>query len=133
VALAADLAADLEDETAAALLYPLLLPHADQVVVVGPGVVCMGSAARQAGALAGLLGLWESAEVHFDSALARNEALDAAPWLARTHLARASVLTRQGQTAPAAACLAEARSLAVRLGATQVLASCDRLNDSQSS
>jgi DNA-binding SARP family transcriptional activator len=127
LALAADLAADLADEAAAEELYPLLLPHGDQLAVVGPGVVCLGSVARQLGALAGMLGLWEVAELHLDAAEGRNGTLAARPWLARTHLARAAALARQGQAAPAAACLAEARSLATSLGSPQLLASCDRL------
>ncbi len=127
LALAADLAGELGDAEAAEVLYPLLLPHGDQLAVVGPGVVCLGSVARQLGALAGLLGLWEVAALHLDAALARNQALSALPWLARTHLARAAVLARQGQAAPAAACLADARSLARSLGWPQLLASCDRM------
>jgi tetratricopeptide (TPR) repeat protein len=127
LALAADLATELADEGAAEGLYPLLLPHGDQLAVVGPGVVCLGSVARPLGALAGLLGLWEVADLHLDAALARNGALAARPWLARTHLARAAVLARQGQAAPAATCLGQARSLATSLGSPQLLASCDGL------
>jgi DNA-binding SARP family transcriptional activator len=125
VALAAELCADVADESSAAVIYPLLLPHADRIVVIGPGVACLGSAARQAGALASLLGLGEAAAALFDLAEERNLALGATPWLARTHLARAAALARQGQAAPAAACLAAARQLAKDLGAAQILTSCD--------
>jgi tetratricopeptide (TPR) repeat protein len=126
MSLAADLCIELGDDAAAAALYAALLPYAEHNVVIGPGVACMGSASRQLGGLATLLGLWDDASRHLDVALTLNTALEATPWIARTHLARARLLGAQGLREQATVLRDAARSLAMALDAPQLLATCDR-------
>jgi tetratricopeptide (TPR) repeat protein len=65
-------------------LYQLLLPFAEQCVVVAPGLVCLGAVARFLGQLAMTLSRWDEAEVHFTAAVQRNTLLGARPVLAQT-------------------------------------------------
>jgi tetratricopeptide (TPR) repeat protein len=59
----------LQDRARAAQLYQLLLPFAEQCVVVEPGLVCLGSVARFLGQLAMTLARWDEAEAHFTAAV----------------------------------------------------------------
>lgn len=82
----------LQDTARAARLYQILLPFAEQCVVVGPGVACLGSVARFLGQLATTLSRWEEAEAHFTMALQRNAHLGARPALAQTQRHYAAML-----------------------------------------
>jgi hypothetical protein len=66
------------------LLAKLLAPYAPRLVVVGPGLVCRGSASRVMGLLAAAAGKWSDVERHFQCAVATHERANAAPLLART-------------------------------------------------
>jgi hypothetical protein len=77
----AELCVALGDRSRAARLYEHLLPYAERHVVVG-GALCFGSAARLLARLAALDGRSDEARVHFETALAREAALGARPWLA---------------------------------------------------
>jgi tetratricopeptide (TPR) repeat protein len=109
----ADVCAELGDVDRAAILYGLLAPHAGRIVVIGPGVVCAGSAARAAGRLAALVGRGDDADAHLAEAVRANIALGAAPALAHTHLAWAETARRRDEddTAHTAAALAIADEL----------------------
>ena len=80
----AQVCARLRDRARAAQLYQLLLPFAEQCVVVGPGLMCLGSVARFLGQLAMILARWDEAEAHFTAAVQRNTLLGAHPVLAQT-------------------------------------------------
>ncbi len=90
--LLADLSAGLGDARRSQILYELLLPYRDVNVVIGLGAVCLGSAARFLGRLAGATGRREEAAEHFERALAGNEALGAPVYLAQTQLDFAELL-----------------------------------------
>jgi tetratricopeptide (TPR) repeat protein len=113
VTMLADVCAELGDHERAATLYDVLAPHTARIVVIGPGVVCTGSAARAVGRLAALLGRWDDADAHFSEAVRVNTAIRAAPALAHTHVARAEAARRRGESSRehAAAALAIAGDL----------------------
>ncbi|HET9719708.1 MAG TPA: AAA family ATPase [Solirubrobacteraceae bacterium] len=89
-----DACAALGDERLAALLYPELLPLAGENVMIGHLVVCYGAADRYLGMLAGVLGEWERAEAHFESACELNRQMGARTWLAETEYQFARMLLR---------------------------------------
>ena len=68
------------------------MPYRDVNVVIGLGAVCLGSAARFLGRLAGAMGRRDEAVEHFERALAGNEALGAPVYLAHTQLEFAELL-----------------------------------------
>jgi len=78
----AHVAAILEHREAAAILYDWMRPYADRCIVIGFGDLCHGAVARGLGRLAHLLECWDEAFDHFESALAMNRRLGAAPLLA---------------------------------------------------
>ena len=82
----------LQDRPRAARLYQLLLPFAEQCVVIEPGLVCLGSVARFLGQLAMTLSRWDEAEAHFTAAVQRNTLLGARPVLAQTQRHYATML-----------------------------------------
>ena len=86
--------------------------------------VIPGSASRSLGLLAMALERWDEADDHLGSALEFNRAIGAAPWVARTHVARADLLVRRGRAGDDEAAQAElsaARAIGEELGLTQVL------------
>jgi tetratricopeptide (TPR) repeat protein len=95
VAYLAEAAAAIGDATHAQALHDLLEPYADRNVAVGFAATCMGSAARHLGLLADLLGRRKQAIAHFEAALAMNERMRARPWVARTQVELARVLSQQ--------------------------------------
>jgi class 3 adenylate cyclase/tetratricopeptide (TPR) repeat protein len=96
MALSAELCAELGDDRAAAVLYRLLAPYADQFVAAGNGI-CLGSVARYLGRLAATMGAYDEAAARFAAAAAAHTRIGAAAWLIRTQLDWACLLlTRQG-------------------------------------
>jgi DNA-binding SARP family transcriptional activator len=83
LALLVEVAAALGDVERAAVLYRLLEPYRD-LVILDPHEFSMGATARSLGLAATVLGRFEAAQAHFDHALALNERIGARPWLART-------------------------------------------------
>jgi DNA-binding CsgD family transcriptional regulator len=65
-------------------------------VMVGHLVACYGAADRYLGVTATVLGEWDAAEAHFQSALALNERLGARTWLAHTAHEYARMLLARG-------------------------------------
>jgi tetratricopeptide (TPR) repeat protein len=99
-ALLATIADELDATDHAAALCDWMLPYAEQFVVGAPEVV-MGSLARHLGAMQGLLGDFEAAEASFATAVERQTAARAWPWLARTHADIARMLDRRGASGDA--------------------------------
>jgi hypothetical protein len=69
-----------------------LTPYENLTVTAGAVTVCYGATGRYLGALAGVLGNWDAAEAHFETALAINQVMRAWPWLAHTQYAYAQML-----------------------------------------
>ncbi len=88
----ADACTTLGDVDAAEALYPELAAHAGTNVMVGHLVACYGSMDRYLGSMAALLGDWDLAESHYESALALNTRLGARTWLAHTAYGYARML-----------------------------------------
>ena len=85
-------AAVVGDRERAAEVYDLLSPYADRTVVIGPSFFCQGSVARGLGVLAGALERWDESMAHFETALAVDRAMGAAPYVALTERDRESVI-----------------------------------------
>lgn len=114
----AEVCVALGDQARAEQLYQLLTPYKDLSVMAGVATVCHGAAGRYLGALAGVLGDWDTAEEHFEAALVTNQAMRAWPWLAHTHYAYAQMLRLRcgaGDEQRAHALLDEALETAARL------------------
>ena len=101
LALAALLAARLDDPDAAERLYPVLLAHAaDNIAVFMPHpILFLGSASFYLGLLAALTSRWEEADTHYEAALRAHDQLGARPFLARTGYEYARMLLRRGRAA----------------------------------
>jgi tetratricopeptide (TPR) repeat protein len=91
----AEVCARLEDADRAGQLFELLLPYKQLTVTVGTAVVCYGSAARYLGLLATAMGDWDTATESFELAIARNNVMQAWPWLAHTQADFAAMLKRR--------------------------------------
>jgi DNA-binding SARP family transcriptional activator/tetratricopeptide (TPR) repeat protein len=121
-------AAVLGDPTHAAALHALLEPYADRNVAVGWASVCAGSASRNLGQLADLLGRRDEAIERLEAALAMNERMRARPWVIHTQLALARVLAqtpadRERATELFDSALTEARTL----GMPRTVAAAERV------
>ena len=115
----AEVCATLGDVSRAALLYDLLMPYHDRLVVLGSGAVCIGAIDRTLGQLANMTGRWDDAEEHFRRADELNRRALAAPFVARTQLDHAEMLytrRRRGDIARAESLLGAARATAENLG-----------------
>jgi DNA-binding CsgD family transcriptional regulator len=106
LAFLAELCTAFGDAGRAAVLYRLLLPYADHVLVLG-GIVFAGSAARYLGMLAATMSRWDAAQRHFEAALAMNARIGAHLPLGHTQHDYAAMLLRRGQAGDRAraACL----------------------------
>jgi len=96
-------AATIGDRQRAAEVYDLLSPYADRTVMVGPSFFCQGSVARGLGVIAGALERWDEAMAHFDTALAVDRRMGAAPYVTFTERDREKVLRARGGGRPAPA------------------------------
>src|SRR5205085_12105935 len=70
----------LSDVPRAAVLYDLLLPHAQSVASFW-NEASVGSVDRYLGLLCTITSRWKEAALHFEAALEMNEHLGARPWL----------------------------------------------------
>ncbi len=91
-----DACAVLRDEALAAELYTELAPLTGTNVMIGHLVVCYGAADRYLGKLAAILGEWERADEHFETAIALNRKMEMRTWLAHTEYEYARMLLAQG-------------------------------------
>jgi class 3 adenylate cyclase len=109
----------LDDARRAALLYDLLLPCAHRNVVIARAIACYGSVSRLLGLLAMTMRRWQEAIRHFEQALAKNTAMGARPYVARTCHDYAGMLLIRGLPSDrprAQALLDQALSIAEELG-----------------
>jgi len=79
-----EVTAALGDTRHAALLYDLLNPYADRLVVYGLFSACKGATTHWLGMLAATLQRWNDAVEHFENALETNARIGARPFLARS-------------------------------------------------
>ena len=109
----------LGDAASAAMLYGLLRPYGDRCVVLGYGLACWGSIARNLGLLATALRRWDDARAHFETALQVNGRMGARPWVAHTQHDYARLLLMRdapGDRELALQLLARALETAQKLG-----------------
>lgn len=126
----ADACFTLGEADVAAFVYPELERYRGDNVLIGHLVSCYGSADRYLGMLASVLGDWETAEEHFESALALNRALRARTWVAHTAASFARMLLarrRAGDLERASELLGEAIGLADSIGLVSLRASIGSL------
>jgi DNA-binding CsgD family transcriptional regulator/tetratricopeptide (TPR) repeat protein len=115
----ADACSQLGDEATAAVVYPELEPYQGSNVQVGHLVSCYGAADRYLGMLATVLGDWDRAEAHFESALRLNRDLGARTWLAHTSHEYGRMLLARGRPddrSAASSLLREGLALATEIG-----------------
>jgi DNA-binding CsgD family transcriptional regulator len=119
-----DACAALGDEATAALVYAELERLEGANVMIGHLVACYGAADRYLGMLAATLGESERAEEHFERGLKLNRRMGAMTWLAHTayEYARFLLAQRDGRRNQAGLLLAEAATLAERIGMPTLLA-----------
>jgi class 3 adenylate cyclase len=125
---AAEVAAFLRDAERAAILYELLRPHAERMVVV-VSAACNGSVWRYLGLLATTLGHFEDAEQHFEKAIDTARGLEAPPLAARAQCDYTDLLLARTATGDveralqlSSAALATARRLGMKVLAERALA-----------
>lgn len=75
VCLAADVCVQLADAARAAELYPMLLPFERYVAFTGPAALCAGPVSHTLARLASLMGHYDEAVAHFETALERLDRL----------------------------------------------------------
>jgi predicted ATPase/DNA-binding CsgD family transcriptional regulator len=115
---------------AAAELYRLLAPWSGRNVVAGAMVVCCGPVDRFLGMLCVVLERWDSAERHFEAALASSVHPDTRPWLAHAQFQYAGMLLERGRADDrqrACALLQDARLIAEDLGMSALQAHARQL------
>jgi tetratricopeptide (TPR) repeat protein len=120
----AQLCAFLRDAPRAKILYDLLHPYAARCVVVGHGLVCLGSVERFLALLATAQQRWPEAAAHFKAALQRNRQLGAHPLVALTQREYALMLLARneaGDRERAMRALDETLDLARQLGMQDLL------------
>jgi len=93
MAMYAEAAVQLQDRSAAAMLFAQLLAYPDQIAFTG--ATCEGSLAHYLGALATVLGRYDEAEAFFDTADRWNDAARAPFMASRTQLERGRMLLRR--------------------------------------
>jgi tetratricopeptide (TPR) repeat protein len=116
-----ELAAALADRGLARETYDVVVPFADQTVVVSPGLVCLGSTERALGVAAFCFGDLDRAVDHLERAIAANLCLDNRPFWTMARASLASALRqrdRPGDRARAVALLHAAIPDADSMGMT---------------
>lgn len=125
-----DVCCYLKDQSRAALLYELLAPFADRLMVVNAGLASCGVGSRYLGILATTLQRWEEAESHTQRAIEFQRRAGMWPWVAMTLYDFAEMLVaRSGDSIPDSArrSLDEAGELAARLGMARVTTKVEAL------
>jgi hypothetical protein len=112
-------------------LYPLLLPFAEQNIVLGArSQACLGSAHRYLGLLAATIGDVDLAERHYQAGIAMNERMGARPVTACVQHEYARLLQYRagpGDRARARLLIEQARATSLVCGMTQLLEWIERL------
>jgi DNA-binding SARP family transcriptional activator len=89
----------LGDEARAAALYEQLLPYRGLNVVVGLGILYVGSVELYLGELAATGERWDEADAHFEAARAMHEQMRSPSWFAHTDHRQARMLLTRGRPA----------------------------------
>ena len=116
--LISDLCHNLADSERAEILYRELHPGSESGCVIGFGIAYFGTIARRLGNLATTMQRWKVAEDHFAFALAREESIGAAPWVAHVLYDHSMMLVARGTRADrilAAQLLSRGREIAIEL------------------
>jgi class 3 adenylate cyclase/tetratricopeptide (TPR) repeat protein len=127
--LLADTCAFLEEAEHAPLLYQALIPYRHRNVVVGTALSCTGAVSRPLGRLAATLGDWDSAERHFEDAVAMNERVGTPLWTAYAKRDYADMLIardRLGDQDRAQRLLDEAHGVGQALGLDNLVRTAER-------
>jgi class 3 adenylate cyclase len=114
----------LSDAARATLLYDILLPYAERNIIVGTTAFCSGSASRQLGMMATLMGRYGDAERHFEYALAFDQKMSARPWVAHDQYYYAKMLLARaaaGDKAKALTLLQSSLDTAQALGMAKIV------------
>src|SRR5262249_55421887 len=125
-----EVVSDLDDRSAAEVLYARLRPISAQVLA--PILGCSGSFSLWCGMLAACLDRWDDAERHFADALAMNERLGARPYAVRARRAWAAMLLDRGvpdDTARARELIATGLAEAGTLGMAREIVRLERLRE----
>ncbi len=101
--------AQLGERSAAAELYPRVLPYRDRTVTSGRATSCVGSVSLSLGLMAAALGDERAAIAHLEDAVRRNDELGAVPFAAAARHALAGLI---GDEARASALIGEAQRAA---------------------
>jgi hypothetical protein len=123
VSMSAEVAGYVAERDAAAQLYPLLEPYAEQLI--WPGIGAHGAVARPLALVATVTERFDDADRHFATAAGIAERFGAPVWLARTQQEWAGMLLRRGQPGDverAEALLAAAAEAADRLSLPTIAA-----------
>jgi class 3 adenylate cyclase/tetratricopeptide (TPR) repeat protein len=129
VCLLAEAAAEIGDVEAAQQLYEALAPYAATPTAIAQ-ILPLGSTARVAGRLAALLGRWDDAEHHFQTALEANSVLGFHAWSAWTQFDYAAMLLRRASSTDhdrGRGLLTQAHAFATKSGMSKIVADCERL------
>ncbi|MDP9238482.1 MAG: AAA family ATPase, partial [Chloroflexota bacterium] len=114
----------LGDAARATTLYDLLLPYAARNIITGQPALCTGSASRQLGMMAAVMGRYDDAERHFEDALAFDQKMNARPWVAHDQYQYAKMLLARaaaGDKQKALGLLQGALNTAEELGMKKIL------------
>jgi hypothetical protein len=133
LAILAEICSRLGDARRADLLFGLLLPHREQIVLLTFAVVFMGSVSHYLGILARTRGAWDEAADHLEDAMACHARLGAAPFHTRSRLEYVRVLLARNATDDQAAVRPLIDSIvqeADRLGMQAVLRQAESLRES---
>ncbi len=129
IASLAFVAAETRDAASASKLYDALVPYDGRLVTSGGAVLIMPPVAHFLGLLAASLDRVGEAVAYFEAAIVLEEQIGALPYLSRSLLGLADVLTRRGARGDRSAAMelyGRARSIAERLGMTLLLESLER-------
>jgi len=122
-----DVCCYLDDQPRAAALYEMLLPLADECIIIFIVGACTGSASLPLGKLATTLGRFDDAERHFEDAIAMNRKLRAPTWVAEAQFGHARMLLKRGARGDrerALALLEPALAAAQEMGMKKLVADC---------
>jgi tetratricopeptide (TPR) repeat protein len=97
-------------------LYPVLLPYASGMTVVGYCSYSLGSTQRLLGVLAATLGEWDLARTHFEAAISTNGANGAVACNGRVYLEYAQMLFARGDLQAGMHRAMQAMEIASRFG-----------------
>ncbi len=120
-ALLAEASARLEDEVSARMVYEMLLPYADHIVVT-PAVLSFGAVSHHLAMAADALDRPDDAVRHLEHALDRHVATRNRPWQARSTYELGRICAEQGDDGRAKVLLRAALETSGELGMTGLLA-----------